>query len=163
MCKIIFFFFYIASYSQVLHHQAISSLGSSIQLSNGTFVSQTIGQFGIFASHANSNYYVQPGFQQSLKLNDSKVLTLPHSFENPITKMYPNPVVTTLNFEFSKNFIDILKIEIFDMSGRTVYRDEKKQVGKLLSLDLSQFLSQGNYIIKLSSSNFDYTNKLFKI
>ncbi|WGK94753.1 MULTISPECIES: T9SS type A sorting domain-containing protein [Flavobacterium] len=163
MCRIIMFLFYIASHSQVLHHQVISSLGSSMQTSNGTYVSQTIGQFGVFASHTSSNYYVQQGFQQSLNWNNSKVLTLPNSLDNSITIMYPNPVETILNFEFTKYFNEVITLEIFDISGRVIYKGDKKIIGKLMSLDLSQILVSGKYIIKLSSSNFNYTNKLLKL
>lgn len=162
MFKYLFLLFSIASHAQILHHQAISSLGSSVKMTNGTYVSQTIGQFGALSSYSNSNLYVQQGFQQSIKNNSSQMLTKINSM-GIITKMYPNPVVTTLNFEFSKDFTNTLIIEIFDLSGRTIYREEKNQVGRLLSLDLSQFLFQGFYIIKLFSSNYNYTNKFLKL
>jgi hypothetical protein len=163
MYRIILLLLITNSYSQVLHHQVISSIGSSNQTPSGIYVSQTIGQFGAYKSYSNSNFFVQQGFQQSFKFIVSKILTDSKSSDGSITVMYPNPVERYLNFDFTKDFNEILTVEIFDFSGRIVYREEKNFVGKFKALDLSQILFSGNYIIKLSSPNYSYTNKFIKL
>lgn len=153
------------SYSQGLHHQVFSSLGSSLKTSGGIYVSQTIGQSGALTSFSSSNFYIQQGFQQSLKykgLNTTKNIT---DLDNVDTKMFPNPVDKNVNFEFSKDFPSALNVIIFDMSGRIVYSCSKDVFNKSMFLDLSNILSSGKYIIQIYSNklNYKYSNNLIKL
>ena len=165
MKKILLFLIVLNSYSQELHHQVISSLGSSIKTVGGIYVSQTIGQSGAMTSYSNSNFYIQQGFQQSIKNSSWKVARDINESENVITKMFPNPVDTNINFEFSKDFSGIFNVLIFDMSGRIVFSCIKDVFNKSMTLDISRVLSSGDYIIQISSNkyNYNYTNRFLKL
>jgi hypothetical protein len=52
-------------YSQELHHQMLSSQGTSKELSNGMYVSQTIGQQSVIGNYTRDGKTYGQGFQQS--------------------------------------------------------------------------------------------------
>ena len=62
---LLFFYFTLKSYSQVLHHQMISSQGNSLKTANGMIIFQSIGQQSAVGNF-KKDYLVQQGFQQSL-------------------------------------------------------------------------------------------------
>jgi hypothetical protein len=143
-------------YSQNLHHQMFSAQGKSIELSNGMLVSQTIGQQSAIGNYKNT-YTVGQGFQQSnwgklAKAKDvSKISTI----------TYPNPFISTINFQFSQAITEKIMIVVFDVRGRLVYQQKLMATGNILTIELPQ-LPAGSYLVLLKASNYTYYSKILK-
>lgn len=144
------------SYSQDLHHQMLSSQGKSTILGNGMLVSQTIGQQSAIGNHTNG-ITVGQGFQQShwakyLKSNVTNQIT---------TTTFPNPFITTVNFQFSKPISEIIEITLFDVRGRLIFQDKKRASDSVLTVELPQ-LASSNYLVRLTASNYIYYSQILK-
>jgi hypothetical protein len=143
--------------AQQLHHQILSSQGASKNLSNGMYVSQSIGQQSVIGSQTVEGYTYGQGFQQSTW---SKYITA--SSNNSITTItYPNPFISSVNFQFSQEIKGTVTVSIFDIRGRLVYNEEKKSVGTILTIELPNIASS-NYLVKLSASNYNYFTQILK-
>ena len=144
------------SYSQNLHHQMLSSQGKSIILSNGMLVSQTIGQQSAIGNHTNG-VTVGQGFQQShwakyVKSNTSV---------NISTTTYPNPFITTVNFQFSQPIKETIEIAVFDVRGRLIFQDKIRATDSVLTVELPQ-LASSNYLVRLTAPNYTYYSQILK-
>jgi len=143
--------------AQQLHHQMLSSQGTSKNLSNGMYVSQSIGQQSVIGNTTVAGYTYGQGFQQSTW---SKYIST--SSNTSITTItYPNPFVNTVNFQFSQAINDNITVSIFDIRGRLVYNEEKKTAGTILTIELPNMASS-NYLVRLSSSNYTYYTQILK-
>jgi hypothetical protein len=143
--------------AQQLHHQMLSSQGTSKNLSNGMYVSQSIGQQSVIGNTTVAGYTFGQGFQQSTW---SKYIST--SSNTSITTItYPNPFVNTVNFQFSQAINDNITVSIFDIRGRLVYNEEKKTAGTILTIELPNMASS-NYLVRLSSSNYTYYTQILK-
>ena len=109
-----------SGYSQRLHHQMLSSQGTSTHTSSGISVRQTIGQQSPIGNYRNGNIIAGQGFLQSNKM---KIKTPPVISITTIT--YPNPFIDKVNFRFSSPISGPIKITLFDVMGRLVYNKEK--------------------------------------
>lgn len=158
MKQITFIFLALAfkSYSQDLHHQMLSSQGKSTILSNGMLVSQTIGQQSAIGNHTNG-VTVGQGFQQS---NWSKYLKSNTSV-NIATTTYPNPFISTVNFQFSQPIKETIEIAVFDIRGRLIFQDKKRATDSLLTVELPQ-LASSNYLVRLTAPNYTYYSQILK-
>lgn len=144
-------------YSQDLHHQMLSSQGNSKQLSNGMYVSQTVGQQSVIGNYTHDGITYGQGFQQSMW---SKYIN--SSLSNPITTVvYPNPFVSTINFQFSEPIDELFSVSLFDVRGRLVHTQEKQGSGNTLTLDLPQ-LASSNYLIRLTTNSYTYYTQILK-
>ena len=143
--------------AQQLHHQMLSSQGTSKNLSNGMYVSQSIGQQSVIGNNTVGGYTYGQGFQQSTW---SKYITT-SSNASITTITYPNPFVSTINFQFSQAINDNITVSIFDIRGRLVYNEEKKAAGTILTIELPNMASS-NYLVRLSSSNYTYFTQILK-
>ena len=146
----------LSTFSQDLHHQMLSSQGKSTVLSNGMMVSQTIGQQSVIGNHTNG-VTVGQGFQQShwAKYVSSNVT-------NQITTTtYPNPFVTTVNFQFSQPISETIEISLFDVRGRLLFQDKKRDTDSVLTVELPQ-LASSNYLIRLTATNYTYYSQILK-
>ena len=144
------------SYSQDLHHQMLSSQGKRTILSNGMLVSQTIGQQSVIGNHTNG-VTVGQGFQQShwakhLKSNTSV---------NIATTTYPNPFITTVNFQFSQPIKETIEIAVFDIRGRLIFQDKKRASDSVLTVELPQ-LASSNYLVRLTAPYYTYYSQILK-
>jgi hypothetical protein len=153
------FFFILVSfsvYSQKLHHQMLSSQGVTMVTSSGAIVIQTIGQQSAIGNYRDSNIIVGQGFLQSNKMKTAiaPVITIK-------TTAYPNPFIDKVNFQFSAPIGGLIKITFFDIMGRVVYSNQKLSVDNILTIDNLSF-AQGEYFIKLSAKNFNYSINLLK-
>lgn len=145
------------SYSQDLHHQMLSSQGTSKVLPNGIYVSQTIGQQSVTGNYTSDNKTFGQGFQQSVW---SKYIS--SNTNNSITTItYPNPFVATINFQFSLPIKEPIKVSVFDVRGRLIFTQEKQAINNILSIDL-QNLASSNYLVQLSAQNFIYYTQILK-
>ncbi|RAR70183.1 T9SS type A sorting domain-containing protein [Flavobacterium aciduliphilum] len=144
-------------YSQTLHHQMLGAQGTSKVLSNGTYISQSIGQQSVIGNYTKDGITYGQGFQQSvwskyIETNSSNSIT---------TITYPNPFVQTINFQFSKPITDLISIMVFDIRGRLIYQESKLAVENILTIELPQ-LASSNYLVKLSASNYTYYSQILK-
>jgi hypothetical protein len=144
------------SFSQNLHHQMLSSQGTSKVLNNGLLVSQTIGQQSAIGNHTNG-VTVGQGFQQSqwskyVKSNVAVQIT---------TTTYPNPFIATVNFQFSQPINETIEIAVFDIRGRLIFQDKKRATDTVLTIDLPQ-LASSNYLVRLTAPNYTYYSQILK-
>ena len=152
---ILFLFITLSGFSQSLHHQMLSSQGTSTT-AGGFKVSQTIGQLSVIGNYRGSDVIVGQGFQQSRNMKTVKapVITV-------TTTTYPNPFVDQINFEFSSVISGPIKFSLYDVMGRLVAFQEKPANDTVLTInELS--LSEGVYFVKLSAKNYNYSTNLLK-
>jgi hypothetical protein len=144
-------------YSQELHHQALSSQGASKELPNGVYVSQTIGQQSVIGNYTRDGKTYGQGYQQSVW---SKYIQ--STINNPITTVtYPNPFVSTINFQFSQPIKERIKMELFDVRGRLIFQTEQLPIDNILTVALPN-LASSNYLVKLTASNYTYYTQILK-
>jgi hypothetical protein len=143
-------------FSQDLHHQMISSQGKSTILSNGMLVSQTIGQQSAIGNHTKG-VTVGQGFQQS---HWAKYVNSNTSV-NIATTTYPNPFITTVNFQFSQQIKETIEIAVFDVRGRLIFQDKKRATDSVLTVELPQ-LASSNYLVRLTAPNYTYYSQILK-
>ena len=121
--RLLMFFAFIqltSIYSQDLHHQMLSSQGSSQTLTNGLYVSQTIGQQSVIGTYTVDGKTYGQGFQQSLW---SKYIS--SSVNNTITTItFPNPFISSINFQFSQPIKETISVALFDVRGRLFFKDK---------------------------------------
>jgi hypothetical protein len=143
-------------FSQNLHHQMLSSQGTSKVLNNGMLVSQTIGQQSAIGNHTNG-VTVGQGFQQShwAKYVNSNVVA------HITTTTYPNPFITTVNFQFSQPIKETIEIAVFDIRGRLIFQDKKRATESILTVELPQ-LASSNYLVRLTAPNYTYYSQILK-
>lgn len=157
MKQLLLLFFGFSMYGQQLHHQMLSSQGSSNLLSTGILVHQTIGQQSVIGNYKFSNKVAGQGFQQSL-IAKSGITSLSNEIT---TTTYPNPFVDQIHFQFSKPINGFISISIYDVLGRLVYKDQKKAIQNILTLDDLHF-SQNEYLVKLSAPNYNYSTQIIQ-
>jgi len=144
-------------FSQVLHHQALSAQGSSKALSNGVYVSQTVGQQSVIGNYTREGKTYGQGYQQSVWSQ-----YIQSTANNSITTVvYPNPFVATINFQFSQPINERIKMELFDVRGRLIFQTEQQPIDNLLSVGLPN-LASSNYLVKLTASNYTYYTQILK-
>jgi hypothetical protein len=144
-------------HSQDLHHQMLSSQGDSRQLSNGMYVSQTIGQQSVIGNYTKDGKTYGQGFQQSVW---SKYIST--NTNNTITTVtYPNPFVSTINFQFSQAIKEAITINLFDVRGRLIFSQVKVAIENIVTIDLPQ-IADSNYLVQLSTPNFTYYTQILK-
>ena len=152
---ILFLLVTITGFSQSLHHQMLSSQGACSRV-GGFKVSQTIGQQSVIGNYRGSDVIVGQGFQQSRLMQSVKapVITV-------FTTTYPNPFIDHINFEFSSVVSGPIKFSLYDVMGRLVVTQEKPAIDTVLTIsDLS--LAEGEYFVKLSAKNYNYSTNLLK-
>ena len=139
---------------QNIHHQMISSQGSSSLTSSGIIVNQTIGQQSITGGFTGS-FSVQQGFQQSYWYNYL-------STSKPIlVSAYPNPFHELIQFSLSNLKNGKIAIQVFDINGKIVYIKNHFVENNLITVDLSN-LSDGMYLVKLNRKDFNHFSKIIK-
>jgi hypothetical protein len=154
--KYLFLIFTITFQGQVLHHQMLSSQGQSKKMPDGSIIRQTIGQQSLIGI-SNKNYVVMQGFQQSVW---SKNIPS-NSLDDIKTMLYPNPVVETIYFKFSKPITETIEVYVFDMLGHLILRQKQKSENNSLTIDMP-YITDGEYIVKLISKNYNYSGKILK-
>jgi hypothetical protein len=133
--------------------------GSYALLPNKMIVHQTIGQQSISGNYRKSDLVINQGYQQS-------TYRLQYSISIPkdiiTTKIYPNPVSDVINFEFSSAIRGVIKVIIFDLLGKVVFYQEKMAISNVLTID-NIYISEGKYLVKLTSENYNYSTKILKL
>ena len=134
----------------------LSSQGTSSRVSGKVVVRQTIGQQSAIGNFRNTNAIVGQGFLQSetMKTTVPPVISI-------TTVTYPNPFIDRVNFQFSSPIAGPFKISLFDVMGRLVYYKEKTAINNIVTID-NLFFAQGEYFVKLTAKNFNYSTNLLK-
>ena len=145
-------------YSQELHHQMLSAQGSSTTLSNGVFVSQTIGQQSVIGNYTPDGFSYGQGFQQSVW---SKYIKQNDVLSSITTTTYPNPFISTINFQFSQPIKETITVSLFDIRGRLIYSADKIATDNILTVEFSN-LSSSNYLVRLSTPTYTYFTQILK-
>ena len=158
MKAILTFLIFIApllGYSQ-LHHQMISSQGSTSTTSEGIVVTQSIGQQSIIGNSEVAGLVYGQGFQQSIwtRLINS-------NDQNFMAEYYPNPFFDQVTFRFTNTSDEIITIDIFDVAGKQVYSKRKNVIEDKLILQLGS-LSGGAYLVRLYNEKKIFYTKLIK-
>jgi len=65
-------------------------------------------------------------------------------------KFYPNPAISTINFDFQKGYDKFLSLEIYNFMGKKVY--DVKNIPARLNVNLQGFY-RGIYIYQLRDKN----------
>jgi hypothetical protein len=153
---LLLFFIGLSVRGQALQRQMISAQGKSTLLTNGMWVSQTIGQQSAIGNHSNG-FTVGQGFQQSKweKYVSNNII------KSISTITYPNPFVSSVNFKFSQPISDKIQISVFDIRGRIVFQEQKYASETVLNINLST-LASSNYLVRLTASNFIYYSQIIK-
>lgn len=80
-------------------------------------------------------------------------------------KVYPNPFVDKLNIEFfNKTNSNFLNYTIYDITGKTIFKSQKKISFGLntITLNLSENIKKGYYLLNLEADSYSETIKLVK-
>lgn len=144
-------------YGQQLHHQMVSAQGGSNLYSKGVVIQQTIGQQTVSGNYFTSKVMLGQGFLQSLAGFQNNGIKA----TNILTKVFPNPFVNQIQFEFSQPITGLILVSIYDMLGRLVYSVKKETINNQLLLENLGF-AQNQYIITLASQNYNYTTQIIK-
>lgn len=145
-----------SSYGQTISRQTIDAQGVSAVISNGVFISQSIGQQSVIGNY-KGDVNLNQGFQQSqwnrlISSNPPKLIS---------TLIYPNPFLSTIYFQFSEPVLQPIAIAIFDVTGKLVHATTESTLNSILQLDL-QNLAVGVYFVRLQSASFQYYSQIVK-
>jgi hypothetical protein len=135
----------------------LSAQGNSKELSNGMYVSQTVGQQSVIGNYTKDGKTYGQGYQQSVW---SKYIST--NTNNTITTVtYPNPFISTINFQFSQAIKEPISVSVFDIRGRLIFSQEKQASGNILTINLPN-LASSNYLVRLSTPNCTYYTQILK-
>lgn len=143
------------SFGQQIHHQTYAAQGAIVSLPSVGLIKQSIGQQSVIGNFTGENIFVGQGFLQGNFAKKSISLT---SIE---VLAYPNPFVSSINFQFSAAITTPIDIKLYDVVGRVVYAAKTSIENNLLSID-NLALPDGSYIISLKAQNLNYTTSLIK-
>ncbi len=102
----------------------------------------------------------QDGYPLLNKKTNNDILTAPNQIIKNI-EVYPNPVSGTINIKLPDSEIEII-IEIYDDSGKAVFKKENISATELQNLDVAH-LKPGNYTGIATSSMNTYHFKFTKL
>lgn len=151
---IILLFVTTASYAQ-LHHQMISSQGSTSKTDSGVVLTQTIGQQSVIGNNENQSLKIGQGYQQT---NWSKIILEQTNPEFEVS-IYPNPFNDSINVQHNSE--EDITINIFNPAGMRVFTSVINVTGSIQTVNLEQ-LPSGVYLIHLLSTKLTYFTKLIK-
>jgi hypothetical protein len=157
---LLFFFtglFTVLSQAQGIHHQMTSSQGASVRVSSGLMVQQSIGQQSTIGNYSGPTFSVGQGFQQGKMSKSKGPLAL-----NIQVMTFPNPFTSKINFQFSSSIDGLIKISIYDIMGKLVMTSERELLNNTIVLENLNF-PDGQYVVRLSSKNFNHTTNLIKM
>jgi len=73
-------------------------------------------------------------------------------------KVYPNPTSDILNIDLNKNISGIDKLQLYDVNGKLVYKQNLKNLTNT-KIDVSQ-LSSGVYLLKIKTNDKTFNKKI---
>ena len=103
--------------SAQLHHQMLSSQGSTSKTTSGVVVTQTIGQQSVAGNYTSKDHQIGQGYQQA---NWSRIITEGTSPEFQAL-IYPNPFSSIVMIQHDSK--DDITITIYDTAGKLVFNN----------------------------------------
>tara|TARA_Y100000766_G_scaffold184752_1_gene158638 strand:+ start:674 stop:1174 length:501 start_codon:yes stop_codon:yes gene_type:complete len=141
-------------FSQELHHQMISLQGNTSFDTNGYTITQTVGQISLIGNSKNIIQGFQQPYWNQLISNSSLVDEIKISH-------FPNPVINSLQFNFSNYSNGTIKLLVFDFSGRVLIEQNIRILESKSIIDLKK-LPTGNFLIYLRNDKINYYTKIIK-
>lgn len=141
--------------SAQLHHQMLSSQGSTSKTEKGVIVTQTIGQQSVSGNYTAKGFNIGQGYQQA---NWARIIVEGTTPEFEVS-MYPNPFSGIVNIQH--NSTEDISINVFDPAGKLVFKNLLKVSAPSQTINLQQ-LSTGVYLVHLQSNQLNYFTKLIK-
>lgn len=151
----LFFLFVITPASSQLHHQMISSQGTTSLTNSDIIVTQTIGQQSVIGNYDNQYLKLGQGYQQ---VNWSRIIIEQTNPEFEVS-IYPNPFEEIINIKHNTD--QDINIKIFNPAGRLVYKSLINVTSSESSINLTQ-LQSGVYLIYIQSNYLKHFTKLIK-
>lgn len=152
---VLFFLFVVSASAQSLHHEMISAQGGGVVANSGYKVNYTVGQQSVTGS-SSGTYIVQQGFQQN---NWSKIIK--NNSNSIQTTFFPNPFIENITFTFSSSPGTKVNAMVFDILGRLIHSEVVFNDNNKIKLNLSR-LSSAEYLIRLTSGNYEYATTIIK-
>jgi hypothetical protein len=92
----------------------------------------------------------------------SSYVGIKEKMQDQSIRVYPNPFADLTNLEFSLNKASVVKVDVCDFLGKTVYSEAAREYpdGNSKIQILSGNMSSGVYLIKLTIDNQTYTRKI---
>lgn len=155
--KLLVFLLFVFAYTPVsaqLHHQMLSSQGSTSETNSGIVVTQTIGQTSVIGAYTNRQKKIIQGYQQPFL--GRLEFSINPDFEAFI---FPNPFDEIINIKYNSE--SDIEVSLFDVAQKSIYKStlHASDVQHTINLEM---LSSGVYFIKLQSKKGNYFTKLMK-
>ena len=141
--------------SAQLHHQMISSQGSTSKTASGVIATQTIGQTSVIGTYDNLSFKIGQGYQQAFW---GRIINEQNSPDFEVS-VYPNPFESDFNIRF--NGEGLMSVSIYDVAGKLIYKKDHLFTSpqKTISVDA---MSSGVYLVRLQTNKLNYFTKLIK-
>ena len=143
------------SVSAQLHHQMISSQGSTSKTASGVIATQTIGQTSVTGTYDNLSFKIGQGYQQAFW---GRIINEQNSPDFEVS-VYPNPFENDFNIRY--NGEGLMSVSIYDVAGKLIYNKDHlfTTPQKTISVD---GISSGVYLVRLQTNKLNYFTKLIK-
>jgi hypothetical protein len=151
-----FLFTSFLSFAQEVSRNTISVVGNSTTISNGYYVSQSVGQLSIIGFSEMFNKSIVQGYQQPTGMK-----TIDASVEKETLQLYPVPVTNELNLLFSLSLEGKCTVELFDRLGRLVLNKELT-INDFKTLISLENLASSTYIIKITNNTSVFYETIIK-
>ena len=136
---------------------AVSGGSSTLQTFDQTYrVHYSVGQQGPIGIIKSKLINARQGFIQPPKFIETSL-----AFNNIMkVKISPNPFTDVLDIVFLEEIKDKIKVKIFDLMGRLVFKDDLP-IKSEHNINLNS-IKDSQYIIRLDSENKYYQTKIIK-
>ena len=125
-----------------------------------TKIQQSIGQRGVVGLSNTSLSAVQQGYLNNVKV--FKIDNTDSEFVETIdVSIYPNAFHDFVNIKFSKVSMYPIHVELFDIRGRLVLKQEF-QASSLISVATDRLQNAASYVMRVSSGSQEFLKKLIK-
>jgi hypothetical protein len=123
-------------------------------------IQQSIGQYAMIGEKRIGKIKVQQGFLTNNKvfnINNSNLEFIDTSLNVQIS---PNPFIDHIKINFSKETVNDIQINIYDLNGKVLFSKKYKPTDVLFVP--MRFYSIGSYVIRIQSGTTKITKKLIK-
>ena len=143
------------SVSAQLHHQMLSSQGSTSKTASGVIATQTIGQTSVIGTYDNLSFKIGQGYQQAFW---GRIINEQNSPDFEVS-VFPNPFESDFNIRY--NGEGLMSVSIYDVAGKLIYKKDHlfTTPQKTISVDA---MSSGVYLVRLQTNKLNYFTKLIK-
>ena len=141
--------------SAQLHHQMISSQGSTSKTASGVIATQTIGQTSVTGTYDNLSFKIGQGYQQAFW---GRIINEQNSPDFEVS-VYPNPFENDFNIRY--NGEGLMSVSIYDVAGKLIYNKDHLFTTPQKTISVNG-ISSGVYLVRLQTNKLNYFTKLIK-